>query len=355
MNFTERQAKALKWEGKDRLVSAGDGLYQNVRHKSKTWLLRRRIRGKYRVRTLGKHPRMPVKEARILALQDAIEGEPSEMTGEVLAERYYTEVVEVEHKRPELFRGYLDRAVIPGIGSRRLVEVTPADLAEVIGDYRARGARSADQLLSALRALFTFAIEIGIRTDNPAAALTRRVAGYRPKGRDRVLSDNEVRALWAEESQNARVLRFLVLTGLRISDAQNGHRHGNRWIDSAEQSKNGRAHWVHLTPSALDQLPLPRSTPTNIQAWTRRWCARSSIAPHFTPHDCRRTAATRMADNGVEPFVVERALNHTLQGVMGIYNRAEYQAERMEAAKSLESAILDALRPTPANVVGLRQ
>lgn len=31
MAFTERQAKALKWEGKDRLVSAGDGLYLNVR------------------------------------------------------------------------------------------------------------------------------------------------------------------------------------------------------------------------------------------------------------------------------------------------------------------------------------
>lgn len=55
-------------------MSVGDGLYLNLRHKSKTWVLRRRIR--------GKNPRMPVREARVLALQIALEGEPSELTVE---------------------------------------------------------------------------------------------------------------------------------------------------------------------------------------------------------------------------------------------------------------------------------
>ncbi|MEA3276003.1 MAG: tyrosine-type recombinase/integrase [Pseudomonadota bacterium] len=342
MAFTERDVKALKWEGKDRLISVGDGLFLNLRKSSKTWIIRRRHNGKMQVATLGKHPTVSAKQARAEALARALQDVPSNMTVEELSKKYYEEVVEAEHKRPELARGYIDRAIVPGMGNRRVVEISPVEVAKVIHDYRARGARTADQLRSQIRALFTFAIETGIRPDNPAAGLTRRVAGYRPRPRERVLSDAELRALWQEKNHNARVLRFLVVTGLRISEAQKGHREGGRWIVPASISKNGRKHWAHLTDAAKEQLPLPSSTPTNIQAWLRRWCVKQEeIDPAFTPHDCRRTAATRMADAGVEPFIVERVLNHTLGGVMAVYNRAEYAKERIAAAEALEREILE--------------
>ena len=54
----------------------------------------------------------------------------------------------------------------------------------------------------------------------------------------------------------------------------------------------------------------------------------------WTLHDLRRTAATRMAELGVAPHVVEKLLNHTtgtFGGVAGIYNRFEYQKEIREA------------------------
>lgn len=47
-----------------------------------------------------------------------------------------------------------------------------------------------------------------------------------------------------------------------------------------------------------------------------------------------------MADNNIEPFTVERVLNHTLEGVMAVYNRAEYEKERVVAAKTLERVML---------------
>lgn len=53
----------------------------------------------------------------------------------------------------------------------------------------------------------------------------------------------------------------------------------------------------------------------------------------WTPHDLRRTFATRMAKAGVAPHVVEKMLNHSMQGVMKIYNRHDYAQERIEAAK----------------------
>jgi integrase len=47
-------------------------------------------------------------------------------------------------------------------------------------------------------------------------------------------------------------------------------------------------------------------------------------------HDLRRTAATRMADLGVAPHIIEAVLNHHSghrAGVAGIYNRSSYDRE----------------------------
>ena len=46
----------------------------------------------------------------------------------------------------------------------------------------------------------------------------------------------------------------------------------------------------------------------------------------WTLHDLRRTGATRMADSGVQPHIIEAVLNHVSGhkgGVAGIYNRAD--------------------------------
>ena len=51
-------------------------------------------------------------------------------------------------------------------------------------------------------------------------------------------------------------------------------------------------------------------------------------------HDLRRTVATRMADLGTLPHVIEAILNHISghkSGVAGIYNRATYAKEKREA------------------------
>jgi hypothetical protein len=49
---------------------------------------------------------------------------------------------------------------------------------------------------------------------------------------------------------------------------------------------------------------------------------------HFTIHDLRRTGATRLGEMDYQPYWFEKALNHKLRGVRGIYNRAEYGTER---------------------------
>jgi hypothetical protein len=52
---------------------------------------------------------------------------------------------------------------------------------------------------------------------------------------------------------------------------------------------------------------------------------------HFTVHDMRRTARTNLARLGVDRFVAERALNHKLRNVEGVYDRHDYFEQRMDA------------------------
>ncbi len=351
-NYNEQTIRSIKWTGKDTRLSIGDCLLLQVRKSSKTWLVRRRIDGKTSITTIGKYPEVSLKKARSEAMRLAMATTVSVYTVERLVAKYMDEVASKKHKRPELVRGYMDRAVLPNIGSRKVCDVTRSELVALIQDYSGRGARTADQLRSNLKKLFSYAVELGHRDDNPMLEVSSRITGYNtPSPRERVLSNDEIKEMWTWKNNeqgwqrtedNVRILRFLLLTGLRISEARKGYQDGDKWIVPKEFSKNGKAHWVYLTNTAKQQLPLPKSTATNIQAWLRRRLGFDNN-DRFTPHDLRRTCATRMADNGIEPFIVERVLNHKLEGVMAVYNRAEYENERINAALKMEEIIEELL------------
>ena len=51
---------------------------------------------------------------------------------------------------------------------------------------------------------------------------------------------------------------------------------------------------------------------------------------NWTTHDIRRSVATRMADLGIVPHIIEQILNHQSghkRGAAGIYNRSSYERE----------------------------
>ncbi len=77
-----------------------------------------------------------------------------------------------------------------------------------------------------------------------------------------------------------------------------------------------------------------------------RMRAEGLLKVEFTPHDLRRTFSTRMADMGVMPHVVEKCLDHLMEGVMAVYNRSTYEPER-RAAMALWGDKLNELAPAP--------
>ena len=78
-------------------------------------------------------------------------------------------------------------------------------------------------------------------------------------------------------------------------------------------------------------------------------------ADGWTAHDLRRTFSTRNHEMGVPPYVVEKMLNHTFDGMMSVYNHATYDAERRKALEAW-SAWLSALTDAqPAAVVHIHE
>jgi integrase len=124
------------------------------------------------------------------------------------------------------------------------------------------------------------------------------------------------------------------------------------WTLPAARSKNRRAHTLPLPPPAWaiidsavrrDGCLFGRN---GFSPWGRAKAAldgRIGIAA-WTLHDLRRTVATRMADLGVLPHVIEAVLNHTghRHGVAGVYNRASYERE-MRSALAVWADHIDSL------------
>jgi integrase len=354
--MNEKDIKALKWES-DKRIGLGNGLYLNLRKSSKTFIVRIQHDGKSQIITIGKHPILSLKDARVKAMNLMLKEDISKVNVSQLKDKYWEEIVIPQSKVPNQVIGYLNN-IENEFGRRKVIDITRAMLVRFIQSYsKNRGARSADRIRSYLKQLFNYAVELGYLDESPVLGVTKRITGYKNIERKRVLSDDEIHMIWSwknnfqgwqKTEDNVRIIKFLLLTGLRISEAQKGYQDGDKFrIDDTKgkhSKEEQRPHWVYLTETAKSLLPLPTCTATNIQAWLKRKLVNEGIESRFTPHDCRRTFATMANENGVMPHIVEKCLNHKLEGMMSVYNHAEYENERIECAILIEKAIIKLLK-----------
>ncbi|MEI6537771.1 MAG: site-specific integrase, partial [Verrucomicrobiaceae bacterium] len=239
---------------------------------------------------------------------------------------------------------------------RHTVATRLAEIAEENGPFAANRARSY------LSAMFNWAIMQGVADQNPVIGtgkVTKEVS------RDRVLSDAELAMVWqqAGDGDYGRVIRLLILTGQRREEVAampwpEINFKDKVWSIDANRTKNGRPHDVPLSGAALSLLDeagrregrelafgagdgpfsgwskCKAALDRRILATLRAVDKKAKAPPPWRIHDIRRTVATRMSDLGVQPHVVEAALNHISghrAGVAGVYNRAAYSAEKRAA------------------------
>lgn len=249
----------------------------------------------------------------------------------------------------------LEKDVYPAIGNKLLIEVTPGDVLAICDRVKNRGApKMALSTRNVIKRLFEYAIARQMATANPASAIVARFIATQ-ESRTRVLDPDEIgRVLRAVYSSSIRrplklAIHLLVLTMVRKSELIEARwsefdLEAGIWRIPAERMKKDREHWVYLAPQAVamfHELYENRTSAEYVFPTVRgidRPIAKSTLnqairalnmeVQHFVLHDFRRTASTHLHEMGQPSDAIEKALAHTINGIKGVYNRAEYARER---------------------------
>jgi integrase len=376
MPLTDTALKALKPKEKPYTVTDDRGLFVEVFPTGGiVWRYRYRVGGRREKLTLGKYPALTLKNARLkrdeAAQAAAMEKSPARQkqlakravaeatTVAEFGERFFREMVAKDRRDITIPRRYFDKAIVPAIGPKPVRDVTTEDVRAIIWKKKDEGFdAAAGNIRGVLKRLFDYAMTAGLVSVNPVLALPMRHV-HRAKSRERALAPDEIRGfLKAAFESNIRRqfklgLHLILLTMVRKSElllARWAHVDFERaeWHIPAEHSKTGKPHIVYLSRQAVSlfkelqtlaggsELVMPgRGSLTKpfahsaINSALKIALAGQDI-PAFTIHDLRRTASTLLHENGWPSDVVEKALNHTIGGVRGVYNRAEYEPQRRE-------------------------
>lgn len=376
MALTDTALKALKPKDKPYTLADERGLYVEVFPTGGiVWRFRYRVNGKREKLTLGKYPALTLKNARIKrdeAAQSAAMGaSPAQQkqlakvaaadatTVTEFGERFFREIVAKDRQDVSSPRRYFDKSIIPAIGTKPVRDVTTEDVRAIIWKKKDEGFdAAAGEIRGVLKRFFDYALTAGLVTMNPVLALPMRHV-HKAKSRERALSPEEIRTfLRAAFESNIRRqfkigLHLILLTMVRKSELLLAHKaHVDldqaEWHIPPEHSKTGKAHIVFLSQQAVElfrelfalagtsDLVMPgRGSLTkpfahNAINTALKTALQGQTIPAFTIHDLRRTASTLLHENGWASDVVEKALNHTIGGVRGVYNRAEYEPQRRE-------------------------
>jgi integrase len=378
---------------------------------AKTWTLRYRTRaGEQRRHTIGAYPDIGLADARKAAemvLGDvAGGGDPAKTRREVkaaarsrklhtfsdLLDAYFEDSAVGKHRpnaRPKrastiaMERGYADRFLRPKFGKTAVADVHRHDVRRLIDDIEANSTAVARITRNVIRQVFNYAIRSELVSQNPA----QFAQVGREASRERVLSDDELRAAWKAAAAPDAIkdldvapatglaLCFAILTlqrGGEIVGLHSGEidRKARTWTIPGGRTKNHRTHVVPLSKPALDVLgrayeltghrpdkwdgfafPSPRDGKAHIdrRALSRALAKiRAAIKlADITPHDFRRTGSTNLTGEriGVSRFIVSRVLNQISDtggaaAATGVYDRNEYLPEKRRALDAWAELVL---------------
>lgn len=387
MKFTDRSIAAIKPKPERFIVWADGGKGFGVRvspQGKKTFIYMYRFQGRSRMMTLGEYPHIKLAEANeahakawAASKKDIDPGahkvaeRKAERTAETIAELVedYLEKWAKKRKRSWLEdKRIFDKDVLPKWKHRKARDIQRKDVINLLDAIVDRGAPiQANRTLAAIRKMFKFAIERDIVPYSPCAGIR---APSDESQRDRVLSHEEIKALWknlddADMHCGTKIAIKMILTTAQRSGEVVGAEwsefdtKAGWWTIPGGKTKNGLPHRVPLSQLALELLkqaeqyskggvyvfPSPKKSkvlgadgkPKN------KHIHRSALGhalndnleklmlDNITPHDLRRTAASHMTSLGIARLTVSKILNHAESGVTAVYDRHSYDAEKCSA------------------------
>ncbi len=247
----------------------------------------------------------------------------------------------------------LKRDVRPAWGKRKARDIRRRDIVALLDVIMARGAGvQANRTLATVRKMFAWALEREIVEFNPAAGISKP-AGEQPK--ERALSLDEIKTVWQAMDAASDVpggvikaLKLVLLTGCRPGEivGERWEQLNDGWLElPGSSTKNSKPHRAYLSTMAKKIIGdsgegniATKNTGESVAVYTLSyWLRRSSHfgVDHWTAHDLRRTCATRLAEMGTAPHVVQRVLNHVQTGITGrVYDHHSYAPELATALEA---------------------
>jgi integrase len=300
-------------------------------------------------------------------------------TFEALSERYMTEHAR-RRKKPKSVEEdarNLRLHVLPAWADRPFDSIARRDVIEICERLVVAGKPvQANRVQALISSIYSFAIDADLVTANPASRLRKRGAETK---RTRVLSDDELRLFWARavlppvSCAVGLALRLALLTGMRAGEVAGLARSEIESLDDPERAavmlpvervKNGRAHLVPLSPLAVETLRealalagggeyvfVPRGDAIKGHVLGVAMARMAAALPDEpgadtwlvnrpTPHDLRRTCATRLAALGVPGEDVSAVLNHARADITGRHYDHYARAREKRAALNAWAAAL---------------
>jgi integrase len=239
----------------------------------------------------------------------------------------------------------IKRHLLPVWGALPLRSITRAHVHELLDTLAGKGLTvGVNRLQALISRIFTVALDRSLIDAHPAARIIKR---FKETPRDRVLTDDELRALWA--GLDARPGAASDAVRLRVLLAQRGaETAGLRWseldldeglwtLPRSRTKTQQRTHIVPLPPTALALLQrrravLPDDEPRVFPGLTLTGDEHKTLGDihdgKYQWKDTRRTVATRLGGLGIDETVIGRLLNHAKYSITSKhYNTHAYLEE----------------------------
>ncbi|WP_426227432.1 tyrosine-type recombinase/integrase [Pararhizobium sp. DWP3-4] len=271
-----------------------------------------------------------------------------------------------------------------------VVDVTDADIAELIGAIRDRPAPGmAYNVWGHIKAIFAWAMWPERRqgyglTVNPTQHLQPKHFKLSKTSSVRVLSNDEIKAYWAAADATPYPLgpfyKLLMLSGQRKSEVSEATwsefdlKTRMLWTVPEERFKSGQSHIVPLSVDALALLnDLPEFSGDDagdflfsstegrkpINGFSRAKSALDASMleilkkddpeaklPAWVFHDVRRTVRTRLSSLRVNADIAEMVIGHGKTGLRRVYDHYEFEPEMREALDRWAAALKKIVSPS---------
>jgi integrase len=272
----------------------------------------------------------------------------------------------------DMFGKTLERLVYPVLGTRPIADIKRSEIVCLLDRIELeRGPVSAQSALAVIRRVMNWH---AARSDDFKSPIIRGMSrvSIRARARTRLLSDDEIRAVWkaAEDAGPfGRAVQLLILTAARRTEVTRmrwSELSGSDWLLPAERNKTKQPLLRPLSMAALEVIAKTlRTSETFVfcadgkhpfAGYTRpkeRLDAASGVTG-WRLHDLRRTARSLMSRAGVRAEEAEQCLGHALPGIQATYNKHDFYLEKKRAYEALAALVARIVNPPADNVVAMR-